>query len=109
MTYKKRLFTIKRKNIKVTIDLGFEGEDLKLDGYDIGTLVSEMWGDSDYEYSITVESGNLIKLYELNKVDIGNKKQLISALSKFLSINEAYSVFHDYLRDNNIEFTAFSY
>ena len=109
MDFKKRLFTIDREDIRVTIDLGFDGEDLKLDGYDIGKTVDEMWGDSDYEYSITVESENLNRLYELNKVEIGNKKKLISTLSKFLSINKAYSVFHDYLRDNNIIFTAFSY
>jgi len=109
MDFKKKLFSIDSEDIRVTINLGFDGEDLKLDGYDIGKTVEDMWGDSDYEYSITVESANLIKLYELNKVDIGNKKKLISALSKFLSINEAYSVFHDYLRDNNIVFSAFSY
>ena len=109
MDFKKRLFTIDREDIRVTIDLGFDGEDLKLDGYDIGKTVDEMWGDSDYEYSITVESDNLNKLYELNKVEIGNKKKLISNLSKFLSINEAYSVFHDYLKDNNIIFKAFAY
>ncbi len=109
MILKKRLFTIDREDIRVTIDLGFDGEDLKLDGYDIGKTVDEMWGDSDYEYSITVDSGNLDKLYELTKVEVGNKKKLISALSKFLSINAAYTVFHDYLKDNNIVFTAFSY
>ena len=109
MDFKKKLFSIDREDIRVTINLGFDGEDLKLDGYDIGKTVEDMWGDSDYEYSITVDSGNLNKLYELNKVDIGNKKKLISSLSKFLSINEAYSVFHDYLRDNNIVFSAFSY
>ena len=109
MIYTKRLFSIDREDIRVTINLGFDGEDLKLDGYDIGKTVNEMWGDSDYEYSITVESVNLIKLYELNKVENGNKKKLISSLSKFLSINEAYSVFHDYLKDNNIVFSAFSY
>jgi hypothetical protein len=107
--FKKRLFTIDREDIRVTIDLGFDGEDLKLDGYDIGKTVGDMWGDSDYEYSITVESENLNKLYELNKVEIGNKKKLISTLSRFLSINEAYTVFHDYLKDNNIVFKAFAY
>ena len=109
MEFNKQLFKLDSKAIRVTINLGFDGEDLKLDGYDIGKTVEEMWGDSDYEYSITVESENLNKLYELNKVEIGNKKKLISTLSKFLSINEAYSVFHDYLMENKIEFKAFSY
>ena len=47
MEFKKRLFIIDREDIRVTIDLGFDGEDLKLDGYDIGKTVDEMWGDSD--------------------------------------------------------------
>jgi len=109
MTYKKRLFSINRKDIKVTIDLGFEGEDLKLDGYDIGTLVSEMWGDSDYEYTITVSAVELPKLYELNKVLFGEKKKLISTLAKFLSENRAFSKFEEYLEENTIKFTCFTY
>ena len=109
MEHKKRLFTIKRKDIKVTIDLGFDGENLKLDGYDVGKMVSEIVGDSDYEYSITIISENLPKLYEINKVEFGNKKELINALSVFLSDNKAYSLFHDYLKENEIEFTSYSY
>lgn len=109
MEFNKQLFKLDSKAIRVTINLGFDGEDLKLDGYDIGKTVEEMWGDSDYEYTITVDSGNLDKLYDINKVEIGNKKKLISKLSKFLSVNEAYSKFHDYLMENKIEFTAFSY
>jgi hypothetical protein len=109
MTYKKRLFTIKRKNIKVTIDLGFVGEDLKLDGYDIGTLVSEIWGDSDYEYMITVSAVELPKLYELNQVILGEKKKLITTLAKSFSLNEAFSKFEEYLQKNNIAFTSFTY
>ena len=109
MEHKKRLFTINRKDIKVTIDLGFDGENLKLDGYDIGKMVSDIFGDSDYEYSITVSSENLPKLYEINKVEIGNKKELIKTLSVFLSDNKAYSLFQDYLKENDIEFTSYTY
>ena len=109
MEHQKRLFAIDNENIRVTINLGFDGEDLKLDGYDIGKTVSEMWGDSDYEYTITVPAAELPRLYELNQVPLGNKKKLISALAKFLSDNKAYSLFHDYLKENNFEFTCFSY
>jgi len=109
MEHKKRLFTIDREDIKVTIDLGFDGENLKLDGYDIGKMVSDIFGDSDYEYSITVSSENLPKLYEINKVAIGNKKELIKTLSVFLSDNKAYSLFQDYLKENDIEFTSYTY
>ena len=109
MEHNKRLFTIDREDIKVTIDLGFDGEKLKLDGYDVGKMVSEIFGDSDYEYSITISSENLPKLYEINKVEFGNKKELINALSIFLSDNQAYSLFHDYLKENEIKFTPFTY
>lgn len=109
MEHKKNLFSIDNENIRVTINLGFDGEDLKLDGYDIGKTVSDMWGDSDYEYSITISETELPKLYELNRVPFGNKKKLISVLAKFLSDNKAYSLFHDYLKENNIPFTCFSY
>jgi hypothetical protein len=109
MEHKKKLFSIDNENIRVMIDLGFDGEDLKLDGYDIGKSVSDMWGDSDYEYSITVSEGELPRLYELNRVHFGNKKKLISVLAKFLSDNKAFTLFHDYLKENNIPFTCFSY
>ena len=109
MELNKQVFKLDSKAIRITINLGFDGEHLKLDGYDIGKTVGDMWGDSDYEYSITIDSANLEKLYELNKVEVGDKKKLISELSKFLSINEAYSVFHDYLMENKIEFNSFSY
>ncbi|MCZ2489281.1 hypothetical protein [Aquirufa antheringensis] len=109
MEHKKKLFSIDNENIRVMINLGFDGEDLKLDGYDIGKSVSDMWGDSDYEYSITVSEGELPRLYELNRVYFGNKKKLISVLAKFLSDNKAFTLFHDYLKENNIPFTCFSY
>lgn len=109
MEHKKKLFSIDNVNIRVMINLGFDGEDLKLDGYDIGKSVSDMWGDSDYEYSITVSEGELPRLYELNQVPFGNKKKLISVLAKFLSDNKAFTLFHDYLKENNIPFTCFSY
>lgn len=109
MKHKKKLFSIDNVNIRVMINLGFDGEELKLDGYDIGKSVSDMWGDSDYEYSITVSEGELPRLYELNQVPFGNKKKLISVLAKFLSDNKAFTLFHDYLKENNIPFTCFSY
>ena len=109
MEHNKKLFSIDNENIRVMINLGFDGEDLKLDGYDIGKSVSDMWGDSDYEYSITVSAAELPRLYELNRVPFGNKKKLISVLAKFLSDNKALTLFHDYLKENNIPFTCFSY
>jgi hypothetical protein len=109
MEHQKKLFSIDNENIRVNINLGFEGEDLKLDGYDIGKSVSDMWGDSDYEYSITVSAVELARLYELNRVPFGNKKKLILVLAKFLSDNKAFTLFHDYLKKNNIPFTCFNY
>ena len=106
MVHNKRLFTIDRKDIKVTIDLGFDGKNLKLDGYIVDKMESAF---SHSDYSITVSSENLPKLYEINNVEIGNKKELIKTLSVFLSDNKAYSLLHDYLKENEIEFTSYTY
>ena len=64
LQFAKQLFYHQGERIRIDIRLGFEGEKLKLDGYDIGETVREIWGDSDYEYFITVAGEELEKLYQ---------------------------------------------
>ena len=58
MNEKVRLFKLNREDIQVTVDTFFKDDDLLVIGYDIGKTVEMIWGDSDYEYSITVEKKN---------------------------------------------------
>ncbi len=41
---------------KISLAIQIDGEgNLIMDGYDIGDAPKEFWGDSDYEYSVTVK------------------------------------------------------
>jgi hypothetical protein len=56
------LYESQTRDIKVTIEAHFEDEKLVVEGYDIGKIVEESWGDSDYEYSTTIHPEEVKKL-----------------------------------------------
>ena len=60
------LFSFTGPDIKVTIEAYFnEAGGLVVDGYDIGKSVEDYFGDSDYEYMLTVPQPEVAKLYAL--------------------------------------------
>ena len=109
MLFEKKLFYLKTDRITIDICLGFEGDNLVLDGYDIGKVVEEHWGDSDYEYQITVKKKHLDKLYEINNLKNGQKKELVEAIAKKINGNRSYSLLQEYLTKNDIEFESFTW
>jgi hypothetical protein len=67
---------------------------LRLEGSDIGKRVKEIWGDSDYEYSVDVpasETGRLLLLLLKEKYD-GD----IQAVSKFKTFCESNGIAHSF-------------
>ncbi len=109
LQFAKQLFYHQGEQIRIDIRLGFEGEKLKLDGYDIGETVREIWGDSDYEYFITVAGEALEKLYRLSGIEVGRKQELVEHLAGSFSSNEAFSSFRDYLTANEIQCGVFTW
>ena len=105
LQFAKQLFYHQGEQIRIDIRLGFEGEKLKLDGYDIG----EIWGDSDYEYFITVAGEALEKLYRLSGIEVGRKQELVEHLAGSFSSNEAFSSFKEYLTANEIQCGVFTW
>lgn len=53
--------------VRVVLDAVIEkpGGDLVLEGQDLGAAVREMWGDSDYEYWVTVKAAHREELLQL--------------------------------------------
>jgi len=50
-----RLRKINRPDLLSTLDAGFNASgELELEGYDLGKLPEEVFGDSDYEYWVTL-------------------------------------------------------
>lgn len=67
MNEKINLYYFSSGSIVVTIDAFFQDWNLVVEGYDNGKIVEEAWGDSEYEYSITVKKKILNRFIGLNK------------------------------------------
>ena len=71
-------FKYKDDEIRISMELYFNDEgQLIFDGYDIGARVKECWGDSDYEYTYTIEPEEVNKLFDILNVNRGNRKELL--------------------------------
>jgi hypothetical protein len=103
------LYQYKDENIRVEIQAYFQEESLVVEGYDIGRTVKEFWGDSDYEYSTTIEEAEVRKLYPLMQVEEGNREALLKALAGRFNTNSCYSDFRDFLDKNGIGYKGFSW
>lgn len=103
------LYHFESDDIKIDIEARFEGEALVIDGYDIGKRVKEYWGDSDYEYTITVPPEGVFMLYSLLDVEEGNKQSVLQEIAKRYHTNTCYSEFRNFLDDNHIPSSGFTW
>ena len=104
------LFHLENEVICIDIQLYFNEKDqLYFDGYDIGKRVEEGLGDSDYEYTYTIEPDEVNKIYFILNVTPGNRLDLLQEIQKKFSGNEAYSKFGEFLNENKIKYEGFSW
>ena len=104
------LFSMDTDTIKVTIEMYFnEAGNLILEGYDIGKSVEEYWGDSDYEYSATVASEEVDKLYLLLGLTTGSRTELLSYFQEHYHANDCYSKIREFFTTHNIQHEGFSW
>jgi len=104
------LFREEKPDIRIYMEMYFnEKGQLIFEGQDLGKLVEEWWGDSDYEYSYTIESAEVEKLYSILGIASFDKHALLLEIKKRFEGNEAYSKFGDFMRENNIDFGAFTW
>ena len=103
------LFRHKTADISIYIDAYFDGGRLIIEGQDLGKTVEDWWGDSDYEYSLTIPADEADKLYPLLKVKQGDKEGLLNMIAAKYNTNSCYSDFKTFLKRNNIKFEAFTW
>jgi len=103
------LYHLKNDEIKIDIVARFEGTDLIIDGYDIGPRVKEALGDSDYEYMMTIPTESVARLYGLLDAKTGNRKGLLKAMAARFGGNKCFSEIGDFLDENNIEYSRFTW
>ena len=104
------LYKKERPDIKISMEMYFNEEgQLIFDGYDIGKTVKDWWGDSDYEYSYTIEAAEVEKLYTLLNIASPDRHSLLKEIKKRFGGNKAYSKFGDFMTENDIDYTAFTW
>ena len=102
------LFKLERPDIKISMEIYFnEINQLYFDGYDIGELVERIWGDSDYEYTYTIEPEEVNKFYPLFNLRNGDKSGLLQSLKDRFSVNEAYSLLGNFMNVHDIKYDSF--
>jgi hypothetical protein len=103
------LFQYNTTEISINIEAYFVGDKLVIEGYDIGKRVEEAFGDSDYEYSVTVAGDEVKKLYYLMQVKEYDKEGLLKAIADKYHSNACYSEFRNFLDRNGIKSEGFSW
>jgi len=106
---KVNLYNLKEDNIRVTVDAYFNDGALVVEGYDIGSKVKELLGDSDYEYFVTVTKEEVGKVYSSLNIEGGNKIKLLEEIQKSFKGNSAYRDYRDWLESENITGEGFYY
>jgi hypothetical protein len=96
-------------DIKISIEARFDGESLVIDGYDIGKRVEQYWGDSDYEYTTTINESAVKLLCNLLNIKHGDKAGLLQVLANRYNTNSCYSDIQKLLDDNKIPYEGFSW
>lgn len=109
MNHSVTLYHHETTDIKIDIEARFEGDTLVIDGYDIGERVKDYWGDSDYEYSITIPPNSVNELYSLLKIEPGDKQNLLKELAKRYNTNTCFSDIRKLLDDNHMACEGFSW
>ena len=104
------LYKLDRTDIRISMEMYFNKEgQLIFDGCDIGKTVDDCWGDSDYEYTYTIAPVEVEKFYPIFNLKVGDKTGLLHSIQNNFSINEAYSLFGEFMDKNNIIYDSFTY
>ncbi|MBC8435994.1 MAG: hypothetical protein H8D88_00360 [Bacteroidetes bacterium] len=85
--------------------------DLILDGCDSGPAVLEHFGESDYEYAVTVKADNLVKVFDLltDSKQEYRQSSLLELIRKRFSHEYGFSEFKDLLEKQHIDFDSWSF
>ena len=104
------LFSFTGPDIKVTIEAYFnEAGGLVVDGYDIGKSVEDYFGDSDYEYVLTVPQPEVAKLYALFLLPPNEPSALLRHLQSQFNTHHCYSDIKSFLEKNPVHYESFSW
>jgi hypothetical protein len=104
------LYELENDNIRISMKLYFnEKGQLIFDGYDIGKKVKDLLGDSDYEYTYTIEPEEVEKIFKYYGIAPVERMQLLIKLKDEFGKNEAYTLFGKFMEENQIKYDSFNW
>jgi hypothetical protein len=103
------LYDFRDESIHINVVARFEKEKLIIDGYDIGKKVQEIMGDSDYEYIITVHEAEVVKLFEVVAIPVGDQDSMLRWLTESFNTNSCFSAFSEFLSAKGIVHETFTW
>ena len=77
------LCEVKLERVSIYVDASLVGGELHISGQDIGEAAEEFWGDSDYEYWLTLPAKDTKKFFKLICADSPGKDPLIVLQKSF--------------------------
>ena len=104
------LYAFNNEGIRVLVTAGFnERNQLEVEGYDIGRTVERLTGKSDYEYSYTVDWGEVKKMAGLFGVDHEDQQVILNEIKRRFGGNSVYSALGNFMDENHIEYKGFTW
>lgn len=104
------LYAFRSPEIKISIEACFkENGDLVIDGFDIGKTVENYFGDSDYEYILTVPAVEIEKLFPLLGSGLNDKTVLLSQMQTKFNTNTCFSDIQKFLTDHGVQHSTFTW
>ena len=100
------LYKFKNDRISIQIEAKFDKGDLLIEGYDIGKVVEDAWGDSDYEYCYAINPNEVKQLYKIFGIKEGERSALLHVIKNHFNGNKAYSLFGEFMNENKIEYSS---
>ena len=102
------LYKYESPDIKILMEIYFSDKNqLIFDGYDIGKTVEKLTGDSDYEYSYTIEFSEVKKIADIFGLDSKNRLSLLAEIKKRFNGADAYSKLGNFMKKNGVAFSQF--
>ena len=77
------LCEVELERVSIYVDASLVGGELHISGQDIGEAAEEFWGDSDYEYWLTLPAKDTRKFFKLICADSPGKDPLTVLQKKF--------------------------
>ncbi len=103
------LYQHKDEGISIQVEAKFENGELVIEGYDIGSTVKDVWGDSDYEYSLRVRKADIELVCRALKITSCDEASLLQEIARKFNGNYCFSEFQKFLDSNKIKYEGFSW